>query len=560
MLLYDLDPGLLGGLARWLVETGAGPGAAYRTVVVGAGAGEDDLWVGLRPPRRGEALPFSPEPGPLAEVPGRPPAVVLVPDLARTGMAGARAAVTALGSDVLHLERDGLEALWRPRARWLAACRREDMGKLSPHLLDRFAVRVDAAGLREGDLPGPAPIRPRRTARMTAAAVDRAVRVGGAAPGVRRELALARIARCLATLDGAVTVDAAAVDEAARLLGFAEPETGPEPPAPVAAGGRGAEGRPAVAAPDRPVEASHAVREVVAAPPVEPLAAGPLPPVAVDTPYPEDVLDGEREPMSLRAPWARRSTVRALRGAPLGTVPAHHVHDIAVVATLLEAAKHQAVRCPDHFAGDPRPPHLAPPDLRRYRRAQVPGRLFALLLDHTCRGDWDWYEALSPFLRWSYTQRAVVCVVEVGARDAPGELAARRRIGRNLLDPGIVRALDGAPGRATPLAHGLVLVADSLTRHLHRERAAVEEALLVVVTDGRGNVPLRDSVSGRAPEGVGRRGVEDALSVAREIRAMRRVRVVLVDPRPHAGAGLVAELGEALGGAVVPGRDHPDGA
>jgi magnesium chelatase subunit D len=396
---------------------------------------------------------------------------------------------------------------------------------------------------------------------MTGTAATRVVdRVGADPPGARRELALARIARCLATLDGDAEVTPSHVDAAARLIGLAEPRplapvrVPPTVPPPSEAAGVAAEGeRP------RGVPSVPGVREVADAPAAQPLAAQTVPP-SDSTPYPEDVLDSEREPMSLRAPWARRSTLTALRGAPVGTVRAHQVNDIALVATLLESAKYQVLRCPQHYSGDPHPPHLVPLDLRRYRRAQVPGRLFALLLDHTCRGDWDWYPPLAPYLHWGYAQRATVCVVEVGALDAPGELVARRRTGRNLLDPGVVRALDREPGRATPLAHGLALIADSLTRHLRRERATVEEALLVVVTDGRGNVPLSSSAGGDLPEGVGRAGVEDALAVAREIRAMRRVRAVLVDPRPHAGANLVTDLGEALGGTVVAGRDDRDGA
>ncbi|MYS73101.1 magnesium chelatase, partial [Streptomyces sp. SID5926] len=60
-------------------------------------------------------------------------------------------AVQLLGADVVTVERGGPRRTVRPRARWLAVCRSADVGRVSRHLLDRFAVRLSAAGLR---LPG----------------------------------------------------------------------------------------------------------------------------------------------------------------------------------------------------------------------------------------------------------------------------------------------------------------------------------------------------------------------------------------------------------------------
>ena len=92
-------------------------------------------------------LRFETIPGPLIDMPDGPPRTVIIPDLARASLAVVRAAVTLIGADTAVADRYGQHATWQPRSRWIAACARSDLGKLSHHLLDRFAVRVDAADL-----------------------------------------------------------------------------------------------------------------------------------------------------------------------------------------------------------------------------------------------------------------------------------------------------------------------------------------------------------------------------------------------------------------------------
>jgi magnesium chelatase subunit D len=88
-------------------------------------------------------------------------------------------------------------------------------------------------------------------------------------------------------------------------------------------------------------------------------------------------------------------------------------------------------------------------------------------------------------------------------------------------------------------------------RALRRGHRGLQQVQLVVVTDGRGNVPLEASRIGRVARPVGREGVDDALAVARQIRSLRRVQAVLLDPQPPQHAELPTLLADALGATVV---------
>jgi magnesium chelatase subunit D len=79
----------------------------------------------------------------------------------------------------------------------------------------------------------------------------------------------------------------------------------------------------------------------------------------------------------------------------------------------------------------------------------------------------------------------------------------------------------------------------------------VQQAVLVVISDGRGNVPLEASRLGWVTPPVGRKGVEDALQVAERIRGLDRVKAVLLNPQPKQYANLPLALAEAMGASVV---------
>ena len=265
-------------------------------------------------------------------------------------------------------------------------------------------------------------------------------------------------------------------------------------------------------------------------------------------PYPEDHAPVVREANSLRWPARRYRATADTEGPVLGTQPATSLADIALVSTVLEAAKYRKVRPPP--AQGACPFRITRADLRSHRRAPWPDRILVLVVDSTCLGGRDWEAALLPFLRWAYVERARISLVQVGGPRAREPMRAEQVDGRNLLNPRLGRALDdlGLPGgTATPLAHGLDLAARPLRGALQHGRAAAREARLVVLSDGRGNVPLAASRAGHLDGTVSREGIDDSLRVARMVRALNLVDTVVLNPRPRVYADLPLILAEALG-------------
>lgn len=620
VVFLDLDPELLPALGDWLAahlsqgEPGVGePRPAPPVRALGSWLSEDDLWLRTLPARDGLRL----LPGLIVEEPGTPPPVLLVPDLCRAGPAVVRAALAVLDTDAASAERHGHSMLWRPGGHWLAALRRSEASRLSPHLLDRFPVRMDAARLNAtlwrlagaGRAGGSEPVRdpgplndarpaddPYRTpvppdewteraalgavlprldrtegGRLPALAPEAARQVAvltARTPGLRRSLTLARLARALAARAHDAEVGPRHVTDAAELLGIAAPRRrdDPEPP------------EPPVMPPPDPAPAPLRTDRSDSAPRQEPLAtpitvagsgparpmgpvetAGPVGPAASG--YPEDAPDALPQLASLRPPGHRRTSSRRLHGCPLGTVRARDVHDLALVASLVEAARFQSVR---RREADSAPGTLIvrPEDLRQYRRKAEPAQALVLVLDHSCHDDVDWAPALAPHLRWAYETNAAVSVVEFGHAGAASELCAERFRAASLLDPEVVQALQRTPGCASPLAHALDLAAHEVRRFLRRGRGVVDETALVVVTDGRGNVPLDASLRGRVTTRVRREGLDDALRIAGTIRAMGRVRAYVVAPETDQYPELPGELADALGARqeVVPEREAGTGA
>jgi magnesium chelatase subunit D len=581
VLLFDVSPHLLEGVADLFAavtgEDGTGaPPAPAEPVRLGASTREDDLWSRTRLRPVDGRVEFETRLGDLVEAdPAAPARTVLVRDLAALSLPALRAAVTLLGAEVAAVERHGVSVSWRPRARWLAFCRTEDAGQISQHLLDRFPVRLTLP-----DLALPAdPVQawragPERAA--LAAALARTGEPGGPAPDddalrhvaafaeetgrERRGLALARLARALARLGADPATTREHVTAAARLIGLPaaaprEPDTPPpawspqdaEPAAdPAPADGPAGEWRQQPAGGDRTAGVSESG-------PAEPLGAFPARGGRRSgLPYPEDEAEPMREFAPLRGPWRRTALPHAERGAVVGIRPAHDLRDLALVPTVIEAAKNRLL------PGRDRPGQglsVTAGDLRSYARVAEPERMLILLLDHTCRADWEWQQALAPYLAWAYAARAGAAVVQIGADDAPDELRAETFTARNVLDPRLTAALRRRPGRATPLAHGLLLAGQLVRRAFQQQPTALTEAWLVVVTDGRGNIPLHASLAGRLDGPVGRRGVEDALAAAGQLGALGRMRlhVVVVDVGAHPYAELPFDLADAMGGVVVAG-------
>lgn len=588
VLFVGLRPGLLRPLADWLnTALTVGP-VAGEIVTLGATQTDEDLWwqAGLPPADGDGGFLLRPGPGPLIDPPDGPARIVIVPDLGRASTAVLRAAVTLVGAGTAVADRHGLHAAWRPRSRWLAACSRPDLPRLSPHLLDRFAIRIDATalGAPEGDLRAvrralgsldyadsaslilpPPGARERRAHRaslpsMTSEAIELVVSGSGenTAPA-RRDLALARVARALAMLDASDVVSGAHVRMAMAVLGLgiAEPaqarrpvQAGSSPGVPDARDEAPAKEPDTVeyVTGDGRADAAEAAAEAVlpaapdeAAMPLEPLGGGA---------QQEDDADSMPEYASLRDPWRPASRPTGPRGHIAGTEPTRNLAGLAIVATAFEAAKFQPFR---HA-------HRSLPagklviwgcDLRRYRRQPVPDAVVVLLLDHTCHRDWDWSAALAPYLRWAYVRRAALSVVELGHLGCADELRAEAYQAHSVLDKRVSASLRRAPGRATPLAHGLDLAIAELRRQLRQHGVVPEHSWLVVASDCRGNVPMRTSLRRQFDPIVSNEGVADALSAARAARSLPAVqRIVLPPPGLIHYAALPFELADALGGMV----------
>lgn len=575
LLVYGATGATLEFIASALTDrlTAAGHGQVDQTWL-GAADTEDALWgnPGLPEGWGGRGLLVPPE---------GTTRVVVVPDLSRLSLAAARAGVTMLGSRSVHLERRGTSRVLRTAHRWIAAVAEEDRVAVSRHLLDRFAIRVrfvpqpaanrkrwlsaQLSGTRsspETGRPLPADVLPDVPFAKSAFAQAIASVESSQDTGMRRPIALLHVAEALARIEGARRVNDRLVREAAALTlstahaddeRHAEMATLPEAsgcaadseqveplnlePAVVRVVSDGAEPRLGA----RPAQANDALLENEAE-----LNGVPVP-LATEPSSEPGVNPGA--PGLLRLPWHQTRTVSAGYGTIIGTRRADNLQDLAITETLLAAAPFQPLRRKQQRGS----PHviLRRGDLRSYRRAPPAGELLTIVLDYTSVARRDWLTTLVPFLADAYAMRAELCVVRVGAASAANPYRADRVMARNLLVPSVAAALEETPGRATPLADGLALAFRTIRQTLGHGRSTTRRATLIVVTDGRGNVPLKDSHEGRWTGRVGRQGIDDARQIARTLRDLAHVRRVLIDPKPDALRDLPLKLAAALGADVV---------
>lgn len=595
ILLFDADRFILDAVATTLEQMlSLTTGRVVVRRYLGAAQQEDDLWIRSELSYDDGRLAVTLRPGALAgELDEKRFPLLVIPDLAELGLATTRGCVTLMDAGIAHMERHGVSHQWVPDACWLAACDRAAVGKVSPHVLDRFAVRLDASCARSAE-GRPVDIRrwaigePGLKPRLSTRAIERLSRAADRRPEIlsgmlervldirainegsshRRDIALARLAVACARLDDLGTaVGDRHVDQAALLLDLplpvmrnaatrspADAETPPSeatnPPKPASHFAvSGGEVSGDFTATTEGVDLPMAVPEAP-----ELLSSAELPEMLAG-PYPEDHAARERDVTALREAPARSRSTTVPRGSIVGVEQARSTHDLALLSTVLAAAIWQTYRRMHAVErGDDGRLRLLPSDLRSYRRAPAPEQLLALVIDFTCLEHWDWTAPLMPYLRWAYVERAGILLVRVGAADSPTETRADRLVTRNLLDPRLDIALSARPGRATPLAHGLFLTLQALLHGLQHGEGNVRRARLIVVTDGRGNVPLELDSSLNVVGTVGRTGIDDTLEIAASIRKMAAVEVLLVDPEPDVYPELVLELAQALGAEVVRGR------
>jgi len=590
VVLFDATPEQVTSVAAILADLlEAATGRPAQQVPLTWYHNEDDLW-GV-----GEDLPAPwKRTGLLCQRTDDPSwRLIVIPDLTRLNLAGLRACLQTVGADYVALERYGQSRTWQPRLLWLVGCARGAVGKVSPHLIDRFALRwtcrpehmqLDRSSALRGWLdcvaPGKSPElgpwkdRLRRCRghmpRITAPALEKVnlYLADVMSPGLRRHLSLARLAATLAWLDKATEVDAGRVDDAAGLLGLrpAGSATEPQPtteqrreaPAPEAEQTTSDSQDKSAAAPglsDSSTESpgfTEGTADEGKGQPVEVPESRTGPEIVEQLdPWPELRAAVEREFASLQPPIAHAGQRVEGGGRPIGVRPTSDIREVAVLPTLLAAAPFQRVRrqvmgldkhSPDCFVEEM--------DLRAWRRSPVPQEILVMVLDATSYGCSDWPSALVPYVRRAYIDRSTVCLVLVGAAAAEDELRAERIEVRSVLVPELQCALDRGPGRATPLADGLQLALETLRKALQHGRGAVRQAQLVVLSDGRGNVPLDVSRGEPIVRPVGERGVVDALKVAREMTQLNNVTSVLLDPQARYGRHLTRALADALGARV----------
>lgn len=225
----------------------------------------------------------------------------------------------------------------------------------------------------------------------------------------------------------------------------------------------------------------------------------------------------------------RRSvTAHASRGHVLRAVPNEQPTSIAIGATLRSAA----LRGPDAGTGKV---HVTRADLHQQVRTGTSANLILFVVDASgSMAAQRRMEALKGavlnLLTDAYQQRDEVAVVAFRGQHAELLLAPTRSV--DLAEQGLRELPTG--GR-TPLPHALQLALDILQRAAGN--AGSNPPLLVLLTDGKGNVPLAD---GGDPW-------RESLALA-ELLAERRVPALVIDTESgYLRLGRAAQLAQALG-------------
>jgi magnesium chelatase subunit D len=562
-----------------------------KQTILGVSEQEDDLWGGLSL-YMNEEKPILRLRGLLTETQADTYLrLIVIPNLTTLSLAAARAGVMLIRADVVHLERNGQHQRWKPTLCWLASCSRAQVGIVSPHLLDRFAIRLNWYDVHHSgraqyilnqvlqdqpldDMPAitlpdfikeqlqkGARVRPsfgnkdQVIKRIFSYTSDTTVYTP------RREIALARYAVAVAQYENSPEVTPLHVDKAAYLMGLAlSPEqqnqkasssqevAQPDIIFDATKGGESQfDNNMRLSLPRIKDAASHLPEPVYATDRSGPMEILTLP---ID-PYPEDTAPTEREVASLRLPFSRYASNLSSRGISIGVEQTTIIQDLSLVSTLLAAAPFQPLRH-EYLQDHSQRLLLSVTDLRRYRREPAAERMLLLLIDYTSLRECDWQEALLPYLRKAYIDRASIGIVRVGAKNASNELRAELVSARSILVPRIGEALDAIPGRATPLAHGFDLAWQTLCRVLQQGRTVVRTVTFIVISDGRGNIPLEVSRKGRFKTSVFREGIEDALGIAEHIRTLKDVHTLFFNPQPSHHSDLPFLFANVLGAEVLP--------
>lgn len=509
--------------------------------------------------------------------------IVIIPDLANLSIYAQQAAISLIDTPIAHLERHGQSNQWSPNIIWLAGCQRQDMGRISAHVLDRFVLRLNAPDdiitdrfdvlsklLNNEDHSNNEFLLPKDVlaeliqsrkveSEFSPVAIDLVIKYfanGGI--GARREIGLGRISKAYAQMAGSKSVTSEHVHKAASLIGLELPVTG-----------KGKEDYEDELKPnqfeeeetkydvieDKNISENNSI-EIEHQTEVFQGNEEKIDPVVVlqhniliQSPWPEDVLPVEHEFASLRY-IANHHSTSAERGTVIGLKKATSLLDISLVGTILESAKYHKVRLmlnPEIAEKHP----IWATDLRSYRRESVPDEMLMLILDYTSMKNSGWADELFPYLQWAYMRKASVCVIQIGAAAAKNEFCAEAILSRSILNPKVGKALNESAGKATPLAHGLELAYRTLQKSSQHGKKNILHSKVVLLTDGRGNIPLRASQTLTIEFPVGSKGVEDAWIVARSFSNIKKLDIVVLKPDLSEYREFPEKLASILGAKIV---------
>ena len=194
--------------------------------------------------------------------------------------------------------------------------------------------------------------------------------------------------------------------------------------------------------------------------------------------------------------------------------------DLALDATLRAAAPHQVERRGTAPAGDGRAIQLERQDLRQKVRQRRIGNLIVFLVDASASMDAEQRmdatrSAILALLREAYVRRDRVAMISFAGRSA--RVALRPTSSVDLAERQLSRL---AVGGTTPLTHGLVAALDLILAERRRDQDVLP--LLVLISDGRGNISLR-----------GDEPLREAQAAAAEIHRARIHTVVIDTSRDH---------------------------
>lgn len=517
------------------------------------------------------------------------PQLLVIPDLANSGLPVKRALISILDSPAASVERYGYGRQWEPNIYCLAFCQKVDLVCISRHLLDRFSIRINASAftepvdLRAGSLltrlhnpevvPFDAAVIPEELAnrlktgkqfkpKITENALEEILYYSRYSEGLghRREIALARMAVSIAMMQRSNTIEATHVQAAATIQGItisnASPGAGENTGIPeadkeisISTGGDSEKfgapqvkldlGNPVVQEISAPVKSS----ELVVGEDTVTSQAG-ISFVEEEIPYPEDGM--EKEPMiaNLRDFGTARKGRTKGGGAIIGSTHTTSFEDLALFDTIKAALPYQGYR--QRKTGEPLCIKLT--DLRCNIRQENPGKMMILLIDMSDSIGDNLEEVIKKELEWAYIERALIGLVLVGTTEGDGSRAQIQMFSSRQLASinSLLRKND--KGHATPLAHGLELSLRQIDKATRHSRNAVQEVRFVVITDARANIPLAVSQGKKyAPCRGGLQAFEDAMTAAGKIRRHPKVKTILFHPEVKCHPELPRRLGLALG-------------